>query len=121
MGIVQVSGNNLVDNFTASGQVGTTIGPTDSGTNYVAIEITGVWTGTLSFFGFVTAAGQTALFPLAVYALNTASSTVVTTATANGLFRAFDATGISIFVKATAAMTGTANVSYVVNSLGGGS
>lgn len=110
-----------VDTLGALNAVSLPLNISDSGTGVLCVEITGVFVGTISFFGFLTAAGQTALFPAGAYSIATGPVGVVaTTATAPGLFQ-IPSTGYFWFAKMTAYTSGAATLSYTINALGGGS
>ena len=71
----------------------------------VTFQISGSWTGTLTFQASVNQSDYTTM-----QATNLNSGSAVTTTTGNGLFRV-DASGlIEVRVKATASITGTAEV-----------
>jgi hypothetical protein len=71
----------------------------------VGIQVTGTWTGTLQFEMSINGTDF-----VAVSSTNVTTGSMVTTTTANAVFR-FDAIGASVVrVTATAAMTGTANI-----------
>lgn len=86
----------------------------DGGWATVAIQITGTWTGTVTFEGSVDASTFQTL-----NATPTNSSTSVTTATANGLWTVASAGMQVVRVRATAVMTGTAVVYLRGNPAGG--
>ena len=74
----------------------------------VGVQLAGTWTGTVTFEVTIDGTNYVAL-PMA----NVNSGATASTATANGIF-AGNVVGVSAFrVRATAAMTGTLNVTIV--------
>ena len=113
--------NAQVDTFTATAQTGVTLGASGEGESWTTIEVTGVFTGTISVFGALTATGVTAALPIAVANMN-APGTFVTTITAPGVYKA-EITGLLYYyLKTTGTWTsGTAVAAHSLSSLGGGS
>lgn len=77
----------------------------------VAFHITGTWTGTITFEAKVAGAADAAATPFAMSAAAT-PGTLVTTATANGLFRSNNgwAGGLMVRARFTTASSGAAVV-----------
>lgn len=86
----------------------------DGGWATVAIQVTGTWTGTLSFEGSVDAVNFQALNATA-----TNGSSAVGSTTANGIWTVPSAGLQVVRVRATAAMTGTASIYLRGNPSGG--
>lgn len=81
----------------------------------VSVQVTGTWTGTLTFQGSVDGSNF-----VSILATNLTSGASVTTTTASGAFSITNAGFRSIRVSATAAMTGTAVVVINQGYAGGG-
>jgi hypothetical protein len=80
------------------------------GVGDVAIQITGTWTGTITFEACIEG-NEASATPIAMSAALT-PGTLVSTAIANGLFKTQNgwAGGLKVRARCTAAMTGTAVV-----------
>lgn len=77
----------------------------DNQTGGVTFSVSGTWTGTLTFEGTNNDGSWTSLL-----ATNVASGAQATTTTANGLFTVTNVGVIKVRLRATAAITGTANI-----------
>lgn len=108
--------NQVVGAITANGQ---TIGPFDTspGIGVLRFQITGTWTGTLTFqCGIDGVVGN--VKSMAVWASDTGPTVVVTTTTGNGVFSTIDATAVNVYIASTAAWTGTAVINMSIGSVG---
>ena len=112
--------NTIPDVFTSI-SAGQLQGQSD-GLSNISIEVTGnAATFTLTMIGFNSTAGQTAAFPIGLYSVATGPGTVVTTISANGLYRTVDTSAIDrVQMKCTAIASGTATVVYATSNVGGG-